>query len=80
MDFINSINNNFFINFSFDIKKTISTSESDYKSYDKDKETQLASQIYLFPMIQLFCETKKGGKFEIYSIGSDKKFMIFSTF
>ncbi|MBA7664075.1 hypothetical protein ES703_72125 [subsurface metagenome] len=62
------------------IKKTISTAGSDYKSYSKDKESQITTQIYLFPMIQMFCETKKGAKFEIYSLGSANKFMIYSNF
>ncbi|NHJ20862.1 MAG: hypothetical protein EAX91_07975 [Candidatus Lokiarchaeota archaeon] len=62
------------------IKKTISSAGSDFKTYDKDKEAQITTQIYLFPMIQMFCETKKGSKFEIYSLGSANKFMIYSNF
>ena len=63
-----------------DIKKTISSAGSDYRDYSKDKEAQITTQIYLFPMIQMFCETKKGAKFEIYSLGSANKFMIYSNF
>ncbi len=62
------------------IKKTVNSSRSDYKNYDKDKDTQITTQIYLFPLIQMFCETKKGSKFEIYSLGSANKFMIYSNF
>ncbi|MHA1194304.1 MAG: zinc finger-like domain-containing protein [Promethearchaeota archaeon] len=62
------------------IKKTISSAGSDFKSYDKDKDAKITTQIYLFPMIQMFCETKRGNKFEIYSLGSDTKFMIYSNF
>lgn len=62
------------------INQTISAAKNDYSKYDKDKDSQIQSQIYLFPMIQLFCESKKGYKFEIYSIGSDQKFMIYSNF
>jgi hypothetical protein len=62
------------------IKKTISAAGSDYKDYHKDKDTQITTQIYLFPMIQMFCETKKGSKFEIYSLGSGNKFMTYSNF
>ncbi len=62
------------------IKKTISTASSDHKNFEKDKDTSINSQIHLFPMIQLMAETKKGSKFEVYSIGSEKKFMIFSNF
>ena len=62
------------------ITKTISSARSDYRKNEKDKNTQITTQIYLFPMIQMFCETKRGGKFEIYSLGSGNKFMIYSNF
>jgi len=62
------------------IKKTVSSAKNDHKSYDKDKDTQITTPIYLFPLIQMFCETKKGSKFEIYSLGSANKFMIYSNF
>ncbi|TFF69053.1 MAG: hypothetical protein EU516_01680 [Promethearchaeota archaeon] len=62
------------------IKKTVSSAKSDHKSYNKDKDTQITTPIYLFPLIQMFCETKKGSKFEIYSLGSANKFMIYSNF
>ncbi|TFG18218.1 MAG: hypothetical protein EU531_00895 [Promethearchaeota archaeon] len=62
------------------IKKTVSSARSDHKNYDKDKDTQITTPIYLFPLIQMFCETKKGSKFEIYSLGSANKFMIYSNF
>ncbi|TFG04836.1 MAG: hypothetical protein EU539_10145 [Promethearchaeota archaeon] len=62
------------------VKKTINSAGKDHKDYEKDKDTQIASQIYLFPMIQLNCKTKKGKKFEIFSIGSETNFMIYSNF
>lgn len=62
------------------IKKTISNAKADYEKYEKDKSAKITSQIYLFPMIQLFCQTKKGTKFEVYSIGSANKFIIYSNF
>ena len=62
------------------VKKTINAAGDDYKNYEKDKDTQITTQIYLFPMIQLNCKTKKGKKFEIYSIGSENNFMIYSNF
>ncbi|MBD3338072.1 MAG: hypothetical protein GF353_03115 [Candidatus Lokiarchaeota archaeon] len=62
------------------IKKTIGAAGSDYKDYDKNDDTKIITKIYLFPMIQLFCETKKGKGFEIYSLGSEKEFMIYSNF
>ncbi|MBN1214855.1 MAG: hypothetical protein JXA99_05365 [Candidatus Lokiarchaeota archaeon] len=62
------------------IKKTINMAGTDYKTYEKDKDTKIETKIFLFPMIQMFCETKKGKSFEIYSIGSDKKFIVYSNF
>ncbi len=62
------------------ISKTVGAARSDYRTYEKDKDAQITSQIYLFPMIQMFCETKRGSKFEIYSLGSGNKFMIYSNF
>ncbi|MFX1499594.1 MAG: zinc finger-like domain-containing protein [Promethearchaeota archaeon] len=62
------------------ISKTVGAARSDHKNYEKDKDAQITSQIYLFPMIQMFCETKRGSKFEIYSLGSGNKFMIYSNF
>ncbi|TXT53349.1 MAG: DnaJ domain protein [Promethearchaeota archaeon] len=67
--------------FNKNIKKTIKEANKDYDKYEKDKDTQIVSGLYLFPMIQVFCETKNRGKsFEIYALGSDKKFMIYSNF
>jgi len=62
------------------IKKTINSAGKDYKNYDKDGDYKIASKIYLFPMIQMVCETKKSKSFEIYSLGSDKKFITYSNF
>ena len=47
---------------------------------DRLKDAKIESQIYLFPMIQLNCQTKRGKKFDIYSIGSETNFMIYSNF
>ena len=62
------------------INKTIGGAKSDHRKNEKDKDTQITTQIYLFPMIQMFCETKRGSKYEIYSLGSGNKFMIYSNF
>lgn len=62
------------------ISKTIGAARNDYKKHEKDKEAQITSQIYLFPMIQMMATTKRGTKFEIYSLGSGNKFMIYSNF
>jgi len=62
------------------ISKTIGAARNDYKRHEKDKDSQITTQIYLFPMIQMFCETKRGSKFELYSLGSGNKFMTYSNF
>jgi hypothetical protein len=62
------------------IKKTISASGADYNKAKKDPNTEVVTQIYLFPMIQLMCASPQGTKFEIYSIGSAQKFMVYSNF
>ena len=62
------------------IKKTIGSAGSDYKTNEKDKDAQITTQIYLFPMIQMYAETKRGKRFEIYSLGSGTKFMVYSNF
>jgi hypothetical protein len=62
------------------IGKTIGAARNDYKKHEKDKDAQITTQIYLFPMIQMFCETKRGSKFELYSLGSGNKFMTYSNF
>ncbi|MBD3194866.1 MAG: hypothetical protein GF317_07420 [Candidatus Lokiarchaeota archaeon] len=62
-----------------DIKKTIKNAGKDYKNYEKDDDTNIITKIHLFPMIQFFCETKKGKSFEIYSIGSEQKFITYSN-
>lgn len=62
------------------IKKTIKSAGKDYKDYDKDDDFSIVTKIHLFPMIQMMCETKKGKSFEIYSLGSDKKFITYSNF
>jgi len=62
------------------LSRTISAARSDYRKFDKDKDSQITTQIYLFPMIQMMATTKRGLKFEIYSLGSGNKFMVYSNF
>ncbi|TFF85310.1 MAG: hypothetical protein EU551_04335 [Promethearchaeota archaeon] len=62
------------------IKKTLKSAEKAYKKFEKDDDTEITSRIILFPMNQLICETKKGKSFEIYSIGSQNGFLVYSNF
>ncbi|MGQ4875488.1 MAG: zinc finger-like domain-containing protein [Promethearchaeia archaeon] len=66
--------------FNKNIKKAISLAKSDYTQFQKDKNAEIITQIHLFPLIQLICTTKRGSNFEIYSIGSQNGFIIYSTF
>ena len=63
-----------------DVKKTVNAAGDDYNTFEKDENIKIVSPIYLFPMIQLNCKTKKGKSFEIYSIGSENNFMVYSNF
>lgn len=62
------------------ISKTIGAARSDHKKHEKDKDSQITTQIYLFPMIQMMATTKRGTNFEIYSLGSGTKFIVYSNF
>ncbi len=62
------------------ISKTIGAAKTDYRKHEKDEDAQITSQIYLFPMIQMMATTKRGTNFEIYSLGSGNKFMVYSNF
>jgi len=62
------------------ISKVVKKAASDYQKFEKDKDYKIKSQIYVFPLIQIFCESKKGKKFEIYSLGSEQKFFTYSNF
>ncbi len=62
------------------ISKIVKSASSDYQKLDKDKDHRMTSPIWVFPMIQLFCESKKGSKFEIYAVGSEQKFFIYDNF
>jgi len=66
--------------FNKNIKKTIKSAGKAHKKFDKNDDTEITSRIILFPMNQLICETKKGKSFEIYSIGSEKNFLVWSNF
>ena len=62
------------------ISKTIKTAGGEYQKFTKSKDHNIKSPIYVFPMIQLICESKKGRKFEIYAVGSEQKFFTYDNF
>ncbi len=59
------------------LKKTLKNVVKDWKLAETDVEFNIRLPIYLFPVLCLECETKKGKKFKIYCIGSDRKYRIF---
>jgi hypothetical protein len=61
------------------IKKIISKAEKEWANAAKDGDINIGLPIYVFPLIVLDCETNKGKKFQVYSIGSDKNFMVFGS-
>ncbi len=62
------------------ISKVVKRAANDYQKFEKDKDYKIKSPIYVFPLIQIFCESKKGKKFEIYAVGSEQKFITYSNF
>lgn len=64
--------------YSKNIKKMLKNASKDLKKAEKDDNISIQRPGYVFPLIKLYCETKKGKKFNIYSIGSSEKFIVFS--
>lgn len=58
-------------------KKAVKTVIKDWKNAEKNTEINIRLPIYLFPVLCLESETKKGKKFKIYAIGSDRKYRVF---
>lgn len=63
--------------YSKDIGKIVKEAMKEWKNADGKKELSIPLPIYIFPVLALECETKKGKKFSVYGIGSEKKFQVF---
>ena len=59
------------------IKKVANKVEKEWSIAEKDKHINIRGPIYLFPVLVMNCETRKGKKFQVVCIGSDKKFRVF---
>jgi hypothetical protein len=59
------------------IDKALSKIEKDIKIYSKKDGHKINWPVYMFPLVVLDCETPKGKKYNVYSIGSDKNFKVF---
>jgi hypothetical protein len=60
-----------------EVGKIVKEAGKEWKNADGKKELSIQLPIYIFPVLALECETKKGKKFTVYGIGSDKKYQVF---
>ncbi|MHA1646276.1 MAG: hypothetical protein ACTSVL_01785 [Promethearchaeota archaeon] len=63
--------------YSKDIGKAVKEASKEWKQASKKDDINIRLPIYVFPVLVLNCETKKGKNFQVYSLGSDKKFLVF---
>ena len=63
--------------YSKDIGKTIKEAGKEWKQASKNEHINIRLPLYAFPVLVLNCETRKGKSFQVYSLGSDKKFVVF---
>ena len=59
------------------IQKLIKNCWKDWKDAETSLSTKIILPIYLFPVFVLNCETKKGKKFQVFAIGSEKRYRIY---
>jgi len=62
------------------IDKLISQTKKIFKEKQKDPLEEPKYPIYLFPLLELDCKTPKGKKFQIFSIGTEQKYIIIDHF
>ena len=65
--------------YSKDIGKTVKEASKEWKQASKKEDINIGLPIYVFPVLVLNCETKKGKSFQVFSLGSDKKFLVFGN-
>ena len=65
--------------FSKEIKNSVKEAAKEWKDASKTNEINIKLPIYVFPVLVLNCETKKGKSFQVFSLGSDKKFLVFGN-
>lgn len=62
------------------VDKLVSQTKNTFKQLEKDPLDEPKYPIYLFPLLELDCKTPKGKKFQIFSIGTDQKYIIIDHF
>jgi len=65
--------------YSKEIKNSVKEAAKEWKQASKNDDTNIKLPIYVFPVLVLNCETKKGKRFQVFSLGSDKKFLVFGN-
>lgn len=60
-----------------DIQKMLKNCKKEIGNTEKDSSARIILPVYLFPVFVLNCETKKGKKFQVFAIGSEKKFHVY---
>ncbi len=65
--------------YSKDIGKSVKEASKEWKQASKKEEINIKVPIYVFPVLVLNCATKKGKSFQVFSLGSDKKFLVFGN-
>ncbi|QEE17415.1 hypothetical protein DSAG12_03252 [Promethearchaeum syntrophicum] len=65
--------------YSREIKNSVKEAAKEWKLASKNDDTNIRLPIYVFPVLVLNCETKKGKRFQVFSLGSDKKFLVFGN-
>ncbi len=63
--------------FTKEIAKIVNETQKSWKNADKNKDYTIRKPIYIFPLIALDCETAKGKKFQVFSIGSERGYLVF---
>ena len=63
--------------FSKEIARILSETDKSWKNAEKNKDYTIKRPIYIFPLIALDCETANGKKFQVFSIGSERGYLVF---
>ncbi|MHA1197837.1 MAG: hypothetical protein ACTSQF_00570 [Candidatus Heimdallarchaeaceae archaeon] len=63
--------------FSKEISKVVNETQKSLKNAEKNKDYAVKKPVYVFPLIALDCETAKGKKFQVFSIGSERGYLVF---
>jgi len=63
--------------FNKDISKIMNEAHKSFKNAEKKQGYSIKKPVYIFPLIALDCETAKGKKFQVFSIGSERGYLVF---